>query len=195
MRGLFRSAEVAKIRDCVDTSDDIRKQSFGRSDSLGRLSRLCIWNHPGNDLLGIVARCGRQALVKRARINPNRRRHFAGVGKWQEPCSLFLGGMSSTITILRLAKGLVILVLKGVADPHFHPDWFTRGTADNERGSDGRGYPLASGLRLLVQQWLHVAGNGLRIHTYRQVWRSADLLIDTTYASPVSSCDCFLLGA
>ena len=56
MRGLFSQDEMVKITDCVEKSEDIKKYSYGREDSKGRLSKMCMWNYAGNDILGIVAR-------------------------------------------------------------------------------------------------------------------------------------------
>ena len=56
VRGLFNKLEMAKIRDCVEESEDIKKHSYGREDSKGRLSKLCIWNLAGNDILGMAIR-------------------------------------------------------------------------------------------------------------------------------------------
>ena len=56
VRGLFTNSEMAKIQDCVEKSEDIKKHSYGREDSKGRLSKLCIWNLAGNDVLGMAVR-------------------------------------------------------------------------------------------------------------------------------------------
>ena len=56
VRGLFSQDEMVKITDCVEKSEDIKKYSYGREDSKGRLSKMCMWNYAGNDILGIVAR-------------------------------------------------------------------------------------------------------------------------------------------
>ena len=56
VRGLFNNQEMAKIKDCVEKSEDIKKHSYGREDSKGRLSKLCIWNLAGNDILGMAVR-------------------------------------------------------------------------------------------------------------------------------------------
>ena len=56
VRGLFTHCEMAKIKDCVEKSEDIKQHSYGREDSKGRLSKLCIWNLAGNDVLGMVVR-------------------------------------------------------------------------------------------------------------------------------------------
>ena len=37
------------------------KHSYGVDDGSGRISRLCLWNHPGNDVTGMVGRCEKVA--------------------------------------------------------------------------------------------------------------------------------------
>ena len=56
MRDLFSHDETVKIKDCVEKSEDIKKYSYGREDSKGRMSKMCMWNYAGNDILGMVAR-------------------------------------------------------------------------------------------------------------------------------------------
>ena len=56
MRGLLSPPEVDKLRHCVEASEDIKNNAYGRNDGKGRQSRLCIWNYAGNDLTGVVAR-------------------------------------------------------------------------------------------------------------------------------------------
>jgi hypothetical protein len=56
VRGLFSHDECTKIKDCAETSKDIKKHAFGKPDGLGRISKMCIWNHAGNDVLGTMAR-------------------------------------------------------------------------------------------------------------------------------------------
>ena len=37
------------------------QHAFSRGDGQGRHSRLCLWNHPGNDITGMVNRCEKVA--------------------------------------------------------------------------------------------------------------------------------------
>ena len=56
VRGLLSSPEVTKLRQCMEESEDIKRYAYGRNDSLGRQSKMCIWNYAGNDVTGVVAR-------------------------------------------------------------------------------------------------------------------------------------------
>ena len=61
VRNLFSHDEMVKIKDCVEKSEDIKKHSYGREDNKGRLSKMCMWNYAGNDILGMVARSRKYA--------------------------------------------------------------------------------------------------------------------------------------
>ena len=56
MRNLLSSEEVSKLRTCLESSSDIQSHAYGRNDSQGRQSKLCLWNYAGDDLTGVVAR-------------------------------------------------------------------------------------------------------------------------------------------
>ena len=56
VRGLLSNPETSKLRNFIETNEDIAKHSFGRDDGTGRIAKLCIWNYPGNDVTGVVAR-------------------------------------------------------------------------------------------------------------------------------------------
>jgi len=60
-RSLLSGAELACLRDALESDDGMLQHSFGRSDGHGRSSRLCLWNHPGNDITGMVGRCEKVA--------------------------------------------------------------------------------------------------------------------------------------
>jgi len=60
-RSLLSGAELARVRDALESDDGILQHSFGRSGGHGRSSRLCLWNHPGNDITGMVGRCEKVA--------------------------------------------------------------------------------------------------------------------------------------
>ena len=60
-RSLLSGAELARLRDALESDDGMLQHSFGRSDGHGRSSRLCLWNHPGNDITGMVGRCEKVA--------------------------------------------------------------------------------------------------------------------------------------
>ena len=56
VRKLFSEAEVAKIKNCVEESTDLKDNSYSKADQNGKLNGLCIWNKAGNDVLGTAAR-------------------------------------------------------------------------------------------------------------------------------------------
>ena len=56
MRNLLNEEEIGKVRDCVEQSTDIKENSYGREDGLGRISRLALWSYAGDDVLGVVTR-------------------------------------------------------------------------------------------------------------------------------------------
>ena len=56
VRGLLSTPEISMLRHFTETNEDINKYSYGRDDGTGRVAKLCIWNYPGNDVTGVVAR-------------------------------------------------------------------------------------------------------------------------------------------
>jgi len=56
VRQLFSTQEVTKLRQCMEQSEDIRSNAYGRADGKGSESKLCIWNMPGDDVCGVAAR-------------------------------------------------------------------------------------------------------------------------------------------
>ena len=56
-RSLLSPEEHAHLRSFIEGESEIVKQSWMTADGQGRNSRLCLWNHPGNDVTGMVGRC------------------------------------------------------------------------------------------------------------------------------------------
>ena len=56
MRNLLSSEEVTKLKEGVESSPDVAKYAYTVEDGKGGKSRLCIWNHPGNDITGTIVR-------------------------------------------------------------------------------------------------------------------------------------------
>eukprot|EP01120_Amphizonella_sp_Union-15-10_P006538 TRINITY_DN2112_c0_g1_i1.p1 TRINITY_DN2112_c0_g1~~TRINITY_DN2112_c0_g1_i1.p1 ORF type:complete len:298 (+),score=30.98 TRINITY_DN2112_c0_g1_i1:64-894(+) len=56
VRGLLKSEEIQAIRIALANDQGVMKNAFGVPDGSGRVSRLCLWNHPGNDITGMIAR-------------------------------------------------------------------------------------------------------------------------------------------
>ena len=53
--------ELAKLKEELERDDGIMKYSYVVSDGHGRSCKQCQWNHPGNDITGMVGRCEKVA--------------------------------------------------------------------------------------------------------------------------------------
>lgn len=62
-RSLLSKEELAHLQASLEQDDGILKHSYGVNDGRGRNSRLCLWNHPGNDITGMVGRCEKVACT------------------------------------------------------------------------------------------------------------------------------------
>jgi len=58
-RGLFDTEEIALLQRTAVADRQLDQQSFGRADGEGGTVRLSLWNHPGNGIYGMFARCHR----------------------------------------------------------------------------------------------------------------------------------------
>lgn len=56
VKGMFSPEEVSKIRGCIEGSELVNANAYGREDDQGREGRLCMWNYAGDDIVGVVAR-------------------------------------------------------------------------------------------------------------------------------------------
>ena len=56
MRGLLSHKEITKLKEYADNDADIKKYAYEVEDGKGGKSRLCIWNHPGDDVSGRIIR-------------------------------------------------------------------------------------------------------------------------------------------
>ena len=50
------SDEISKLKSYAENDSSIAKYSYEVEDGKGGKSRLCIWNHPGNDVSGKIIR-------------------------------------------------------------------------------------------------------------------------------------------
>ncbi|XP_021362349.1 probable phytanoyl-CoA dioxygenase isoform X2 [Mizuhopecten yessoensis] len=57
VRNFFDSDDLRQVKQVIEDNDEIVKRAFGVSDGAGRESKMCLWNHPGNDVTGMVSRC------------------------------------------------------------------------------------------------------------------------------------------
>ena len=55
-RSLLDAAEVKKLRTTLESDTELLKHSYTRDDGHGRKSRMALWNHPGKDISGMIAR-------------------------------------------------------------------------------------------------------------------------------------------
>jgi ectoine hydroxylase-related dioxygenase (phytanoyl-CoA dioxygenase family) len=63
-RGLFDSDEIDLLRRAAKEDKELDARSFGRDDGAGHVVRLSLWNHPGDTLYGMFARC--ECIVRSA---------------------------------------------------------------------------------------------------------------------------------
>lgn len=60
-RSLLNREELSRLQTSLERDDGILKHSYSINDGHGRSSRLCVWNHPGNDMTGMIGRCEKVA--------------------------------------------------------------------------------------------------------------------------------------
>lgn len=63
-KGAFSAEEIGLLRRAAREDRELDQHSFGRSDGEGGTVRLSLWNHPGDTLYGMFARC--ETLVNSA---------------------------------------------------------------------------------------------------------------------------------
>lgn len=56
-RGMFSAAEIDLLGRAAKEDRELDARSFGRNDGEGHVVRLSLWNHPGDALYGMFARC------------------------------------------------------------------------------------------------------------------------------------------
>ncbi|XP_076454925.1 L-proline trans-4-hydroxylase-like isoform X2 [Babylonia areolata] len=61
VRGLLDQDDLSRVKAALEDSSVVMENSFGVGDGEGRHSRLCLWNHPGTDVTGMVASCEKVA--------------------------------------------------------------------------------------------------------------------------------------
>ncbi len=62
--GLFDAEEIDLLRRAARADHELDRHAFGRADGEGGVVRLSLWNHPGDGIYGMFARCER--LVRSA---------------------------------------------------------------------------------------------------------------------------------
>ena len=58
-RGFYTEAEIDLLYRSAKADNDLDRKSFGRADGEGGVVRLSLWNHPGDGIYGMFARCER----------------------------------------------------------------------------------------------------------------------------------------
>jgi phytanoyl-CoA dioxygenase PhyH len=58
-RGLFDTGEIELLSLAAKEDHELDQRSYGRADGEGGVVRLSLWNHPGDGIYGIFARCER----------------------------------------------------------------------------------------------------------------------------------------
>jgi hypothetical protein len=56
-RGMFEAPEIDLLRRAAKEDRELDQHSFGRGDGEGGVVRLSLWNHPGDTIYGMFARC------------------------------------------------------------------------------------------------------------------------------------------
>lgn len=59
IKSLFDTEEIKLLKKTAKEDRELDKHSFGRADGEGGTVRLSLWNHPGNNIYGMYARCSR----------------------------------------------------------------------------------------------------------------------------------------
>jgi len=57
--GLFEADEIDLLRRAAKEDHELDQRSYGRADGEGGIVRLSLWNHPGEGIYGMFARCER----------------------------------------------------------------------------------------------------------------------------------------
>ena len=52
---------MAKLQAALENDEGIMKYSYGRADGEGGRTKVCLWNQPGNDITGVIARSNKMA--------------------------------------------------------------------------------------------------------------------------------------
>ncbi|KAK8387063.1 hypothetical protein O3P69_018016 [Scylla paramamosain] len=61
VRNILTKEEVTKVRVAVESSEGIQAHAQGKADGEKTKSKMALWNHPGNDVSGMLARMERVA--------------------------------------------------------------------------------------------------------------------------------------
>ena len=59
VRQMFDQTEIQLLQRAAKLDRELEERSYSRQDAEGGSVRLSLWNHPGNSLYGMFARCQR----------------------------------------------------------------------------------------------------------------------------------------
>lgn len=58
VRNFLPNEEITKLRESLeDPNSQVLKHSYEQDDGSGKKTKMCLWNHPGKDLTGMINRC------------------------------------------------------------------------------------------------------------------------------------------
>lgn len=57
VRGFFDPVEIALLREAMEKDPAISNHIYNRGDAKGAVTRMVTWNHPGDSVYGLAARC------------------------------------------------------------------------------------------------------------------------------------------
>lgn len=55
-RNLLDNEEIGLLKTALESDEGVLTQAYQRDDGMGRTAKIVLWNHPGNDITGTVAR-------------------------------------------------------------------------------------------------------------------------------------------
>ena len=58
---MLSNEEIDKVRQAVEQNKFIPEHVHYRSDNMGSKSKVCLWNHPGEDIPGVLVRLQKTA--------------------------------------------------------------------------------------------------------------------------------------
>ena len=54
---------MTKLRAVLEQDEGVMTKTYTRDDGMGRQSKVCLWNQPGEDITGIIARSEKVATT------------------------------------------------------------------------------------------------------------------------------------
>jgi hypothetical protein len=76
VQGLLKDFEVAKLISFFETSQEIQKHAYGRDDGQGKVTKVALWNQPGDDIGSMVSRSPRVVYTLRDLLGGHELYHY-----------------------------------------------------------------------------------------------------------------------